>query len=106
MFNLFKRNIIDFDSLLEEYKTKDNAYLIDVREEDEYSSGHVPSSINIALSNIDKINSVIKDKNAYLYVYCLSGARSRNACETLKSKGYLNVINLGGINSYHGDIER
>ena len=106
MFDLFKRNIIDFDSLLEEYKTKDNAYLIDVREEDEYSSGHVPSSIKIPLSNIDKINSVIKDKNAYLYVYCLSGARSRNACAQLKSQGYSNVINLGGINSYHGDIER
>lgn len=106
MFNLFKRNIIDFDSLLEEYKTKDNAYLIDVREEDEYSSGHVPSSINIALSNIDKIDNIIKDKNAYLYVYCLSGARSRNACSILKTKGYTNIKNLGGINSYHGDIER
>ena len=106
MFNLFKRNIIDFDSLLEEYKTKDNAYLIDVREEDEYSSGHVPSSINIALSNIDKIDNIIKDKNTYLYVYCLSGARSRNAYSILKTKGYTNIKDLGGINSYHGDIER
>ena len=106
MFKIFRRNAIDFDSLLEEFKNTDNAYLIDVREIEEYAQGHVPTSINIPLSQIDKIEKVVKNKDSSLYVYCLSGARSRNAVSFLKSKGYTNVINLGGINSYHGEIER
>ena len=106
MLKIFRRNVIDFESLLNEYRDTDNAYLIDVREADEYAKGHVPSSINVPLSQIHRINDLIKDKESNLYVYCLSGARSNNACSFLKSKGYTNIKNLGGINSYHGEIER
>ena len=41
-----------------------------------------------------------------LFTYCLSGARSRKAVRTLKSMGYTNVINMGGINNYKGEMER
>ena len=106
MFNLFFKNKINFDEALEEFKNTENAFLIDVREKDEYRQGHVPKSINVPLSNIDKIKNVVKDKNAKLYIYCLSGVRSRQACHYFKTLGYSNTKDLGGINSYSGRIER
>ena len=46
------------------------------------------------------------DKAAPLFVYCLSGARSRMAVAQLQQMGYAKVTNLGGINSYRGKVER
>ena len=102
--NMFKRP--DFDGLLKEYENDKDAVLIDVREVDEYNEGHVPDSINIPLSQIDTFNSIIKDKNTNIYVYCLSGARSNQAYNYLTSQGYNNITNLGGINAYHGQVVR
>lgn len=104
LFNLFNRQ--SFNELLEEYKNDKNAYLIDVREVDEYKVGHVPNSQNIPLFNIQSVTEKIKDKDTPIYVYCLSGARSAQAMYTLKRLGYTNVKNLGGIQSYQGPIQR
>lgn len=96
----------DFDGLLQDYKNNPEALLIDVREIDEYKQGHVPDSINVPLSQIEKINDIVKEKDKPLYIYCLAGSRSMQAHNYLKSNGYTNVINLGGINNYHGEREK
>lgn len=82
-------------------ETKD-AVLLDVRTREEYAGGHVPGSKNIPL---DRIGSISLEKNKPLFVYCHSGARSRQACSVLKQKGY-EVYNIGGISSYRGKLER
>ena len=41
-----------------------------------------------------------------LPVYCLSGIRSGQAVSALKSCGYSNAQNIGGIRSYGGPVEK
>jgi len=48
----------------------------------------------------------VDNKDAPLFVHCLSGARSRQAATVLKQMGYTNVTNIGGIADYHGKVER
>lgn len=102
MFNFFKSND-NFDKLYQQFLNDSGAILIDVRSIEEYNSGHVPSSVNIPLSSVEKINC---DKDTHLYVYCRSGSRSGVAKDKLNKMGYTNVINVGGIINYHGNIEK
>ena len=48
---------------------------------------------------------VTESKDTVLYVYCRSGARSRQAVSLLKHMGYTNVHNIGGIAAYSGKVE-
>jgi phage shock protein E len=41
--------------------------------------------------------SLIPDKHAPVVVYCASGKRAAKAKEVLESKGYVNVLNAGGL---------
>ncbi len=66
----------------------------------------MPGSRNIDVAEIITVTSVIKDKTAPIFVYCLSGARSARAVSALKSMGYTNVKNIGGISSYSGQVEK
>jgi len=87
-----------------EFKESKDAVLVDVRTRQEYSQGHIPGSVNIPLDSLEKIETVAADKNMPLYVHCLSGARSGRAVSVLKSMGYENVKNIGGIGSYKGEL--
>ena len=50
--------------------------------------------------------SVVDNKDTMLYVYCQSGARSRQATRILQGMGYTNVNNIGGIAAYSGKVAR
>lgn len=39
-----------------------------------------------------------------LFVYCLSGARSAQACRVLGQLGYSNVTDMGGITRWSGPV--
>lgn len=96
----------DINQGLEAYLTTPGSVLLDVRSPQEYHQGHIPGSRNVPLQTLDKVAETVENKEAPLFVYCLSGGRSRQAVETLKSWGYSNVKNLGGIASYTGKVER
>ena len=81
-------------------------YLIDVRTDDEYASGHIPGSIHLPLHRIENVLEAVPDKDARVFVYCLSGARSHQACIQLARLGYSDVTNIGGIAQWTGGIER
>ena len=83
----------------------ENGVLLDVRREDEYGKGHIPGSRNLPLSRLEQVKSEIPDRETPLFVYCLSGGRSRKAAEILKGMGYTSVENIGGIQQYHGELE-
>lgn len=71
-----------------------NIVLIDVRETDEYVSGHVPGAISIPLSTVqDNIEPFLAQKPTY--VICLGGARSYKACEFAEQNG-AECINIAG----------
>ena len=103
-FDFFKQP--DVNRGVEEYQSTSGAVLLDVRTPEEYRSGHIPGSKNIPLQTIDRVGAVAENKDTALYVYCQSGARSRQAAGILKQMGYTNVNNIGGIAAYAGKVER
>lgn len=104
MFGFFSRQ--DINKGVIEYKTTSNAVLLDVRTSDEYRDGHIPGSVNIDVSDIGKVVSVVSDKTAPLFVYCHSGSRSAMAVSALEKAGYIKVKNIGGIVSYTGSVKK
>ena len=103
IFDFFKQP--DINKGLKEYAEKENAVLLDVRTPQEYRDGHIPGSKNVPLQTLDKVRSVVENKDAELFVYCYSGARSRQATVMLQHMGYTKVQNLGGIATYQGKVE-
>ena len=104
IFDFFKQP--DINKGLKEYAEAENAVLLDVRTPQEYGEGHIPGSKNVPLQTLDKVRSVVENKDTELFVYCYSGARSRQAASALGQMGYTNVTNIGGIAAYHGKVER
>ncbi len=99
---------ITSDQAVEMMKKEKNYVIVDVRTPEEYKEGHIPNAINIPLDTIDNYNSQnvenLKDKNQLIMVYCRSGRRSAEAAKKLLAKGYMNVIDFGGINDWKGEI--
>lgn len=102
-FDLFKQN--DINQGVKDYHNIPGAVLLDVRTPQEYREGHIPGSKNLPLQTIDKVDSIVENKDTVLYVYCHSGARSRQATAMLQHMGYTNVQNIGGIAAYRGKVE-
>ena len=102
-FDFFKQ--ADINQGVKEYTTTPGAVLLDVRTAEEYRGGHIPGSKNVPLQAIDKVSSVAENKDTVLFVYCCSGARSRQAAGLLHRMGYRNVNNIGGIAAYAGKVE-
>ena len=95
----------DINQGIKEYESTPGALLLDVRTSGEYREGHIPGSKNISLQDIDKIASVVDDKNTPVFVYCYSGSRSRQAAGFLGRMGYTKVKDLGGIAAWKGKVE-
>ena len=103
IFDFFKQP--DINQGVQEYKNAVGAVLLDVRTPQEYREGHIPGSQNVPLQQLDKVEEVTENKDTVLYVYCRSGARSRQAVSLLNHMGYTNVHNIGGIAAYSGKVE-
>ena len=102
-FDLFRQP--DINQGVEEYRAVPQAILLDVRTPEEYGGGHVPGSRNLPLQQIEKITAIAEKKETPLFVYCQSGARSRQAVSLLQRMGYENVNNIGGMSAYRGKAE-
>ena len=103
IFDLLKQP--DINRGVQEYKNEKNAILLDVRTSQEYRDGHIPGSKNVPLQRLDKLEELTENKDTVLYVYCHSGARSRQATNFLQYMGYTHVHNIGGITAYSGKVE-
>ena len=100
MFFFRKTNIND---AVEKYRKIPGAVLMDVREADEFQTGHIPGAVNVPLSAVSQV-TLPKDKP--VFVYCLRGTRSKRAVSHLARMGYRNVKSIGGITSYKGLLEK
>ncbi|KAF1297512.1 hypothetical protein BAU15_07295 [Enterococcus sp. JM4C] len=77
--------------------------IIDVREEDEYAAGHLPTAENYPLSQL-ATSFVTLQKDDHYYVICHSGGRSAGACDFLASHGYQVTNVLGGTAGWLGEL--
>ena len=81
--------------------------ILDVREQHEYDSGHVPGAVLLPVGTIteDTAAAVIDELDTVVLVYCRSGNRSKTASQALADLGYTNVYEFGGINDWPYEIE-
>ena len=78
--------------------TESDYIILDVRTVEEYNSGHIPNAILIPSEEIkQKAESILKNKDQLILVYCRSGRRSKQAATALASLGYANIKEFGGI---------
>ena len=74
-----------------------NALVLDVRENDEYKSGHVLNAIHIPLGKLKgRIGELLKYQDRPIVVVCRSGNRSATACTILGKQGFAQAHNLAG----------
>ena len=74
-----------------------NAQIIDVRTPNEFSNGAIDNAVNIDWNNPEFTKNIESlDKNKPVYVYCLSGGRSKKATDKLIASGFTNVVELKG----------
>jgi len=95
----------DINQGVKEYGGLEGAVLLDVRTPQEYREGRIPGSINIPLQSLSTADQIPAGKDAPLFVYCYSGARSSQAVRLLAGMGYTNTKNIGGIAAYKGKVE-
>ena len=77
---------------------RDDYIILDVRTQEEFDEAHIDGAILIPDYEItDKAESVLKDKNQLILVYCRSGRRSKLAASDLVTLGYTSVREFGGI---------
>jgi len=82
---------------------KQGAIILDVRSKVEYQGGHIKGSINIPVDALrNNLSKLKKDKP--IITCCASGMRSASAKSILKSNGYKEVHNGGGLSSLQNKI--
>lgn len=76
------------------------AFVLDVREPDEWNESHIPGATLIPLGQLaSRVNEVPKDQE--IVVMCRSGNRSQQGRDILLQAGFTNVTSMaGGINQW------
>ena len=76
--------------------------ILDIREGDDYASGHLPRARHIPLSQLSKrVDEIGKFKDKPVIVTCKTGTKAGSATRLLKQAGFTNVFELrGGVNAW------
>lgn len=84
----------------------DEGYIVaDVREAEEYASGHIPGAINAPLSALQQGDFSAFDPNEKYVIICRSGNRSVTASNILAAEGY-DIVNVReGMSAWTGEVE-
>jgi rhodanese-related sulfurtransferase len=70
--------------------------VVDVREVDEYVSGHVPGATLVVLGTVpDHVDEFRSPEGVTTYVICKAGGRSMNAAQYLLGHG-IETVNVAG----------
>jgi rhodanese-related sulfurtransferase len=90
---------INFEQAKELMDSEPEHLIVDVREEDEYITGHADGAV---LFPVDSINAetaqeIAPDKDTPLLIYCRSGRRSAIAAKKFTEMGYTRVYDLGSL---------
>ena len=86
--------------LFELIQTQNEPYLlIDIRYLIKYNKGHIPTAVNISLSEI-KTTSPKVDKDMLIIVYCTHCEESKEAKAILEEYGFSHVVDFGEVLSW------
>lgn len=85
--------------LAQRWKAGEKCELIDVRTPSEFREVHVEFARNVPLDQVDP-DAIMRGRHGNsaepLYVICLKGGRSQQACEAFIKRGYANVVSVEG----------
>lgn len=83
----------------------EQAVVLDVREAEEYRSGHIPKAVHAPLSGLSQgLAQLEKFKSRPIIVSCRTSNRSARAAVLLRQKQFANVqVLAGGIQAWQGE---
>ncbi len=93
-----KSRIDEVDPAAVREQVGNGAVIVDVREPEEWSAGHIPGAIHVPKSYLEsRIEGAIPDRSGHVVLYCASGNRSAWAARTLiEDLGYEHVESMTG----------
>jgi molybdopterin/thiamine biosynthesis adenylyltransferase/rhodanese-related sulfurtransferase len=93
-----KSRIDEVDPAAVREQVGNGAVIVDVREPEEWSAGHIPGAIHVPKSYLEsRIEGAIPDREKHVVLYCASGNRSAWAARTLiEDLGYEHVESMTG----------
>ena len=93
------RKKISFAEAREILDTRKDCVLSDVREEEEYITGHAVDALLLPVDEITEETAaqLIPDKERDVLVYCRSGYRSNIAAQKLEALGYQKLYDIGSL---------
>src|SRR6059058_5333252 len=93
-----KSRIDEVDPTVVREQVSNGAVVVDVREADEWSTGHIPGAKHVPKSYLEtRIEGAAPDRAQHVVLYCQSGNRSAWAARTLiEDLGYENVESMTG----------
>lgn len=87
---------VDADEVEQRLAADASIQLIDVREPDEFATGHIKGAINIPVGEPDSLFLEKIDANKPVLLYCASGNRSSMLSRRLQAAGRTNITNFAG----------
>lgn len=94
-----RRNIkeVSVDEVNARLTRGEKFHLVDVREESEFATGHLPGARHLSKGVIERdVEAAIPDPNAEIVLYCGGGFRSALAADNLRKMGYTKVSSMDG----------
>jgi len=71
---------------------------LDVRSTSEFNTGHIEGAIHLPHSQVNQsATKLLPNKDSEILIYCRSGGRAEKAKNALKTLGYTNIRNIGGL---------
>ncbi|MBR5582342.1 MAG: rhodanese-like domain-containing protein [Phascolarctobacterium sp.] len=105
MQNSNANQTMTYQELQNKLNVKENFVLLDVRTQEEFDAGHIPTAILLPYDEINlKAATVLPDKEKEIVLYCRSGRRSAIAKKALVELGYKDVKDFGGISRWQGEL--
>jgi rhodanese-related sulfurtransferase len=75
------------------------AFLLDVRERDEWDAGHAPGAVHIPMGEVVARTGELP-ADCQIVAICRAGSRSRAVTDALVQAGYDAVNTIGGMNAW------
>ncbi|HVS29466.1 MAG TPA: molybdopterin-synthase adenylyltransferase MoeB [Solirubrobacteraceae bacterium] len=93
-----KAQVDEIDPADARRQMNNGAVLVDVRETEEFESGHIPGAKHVPRGYLEsRIEGNVPDRSTHVILYCATGQRSALAAHTLSEQlGYENVESMAG----------
>ena len=87
------------------YLNRRDVLIIDLRNPDDYMSGHLPGAVNIPFERLHQRTELLENGSFRILIfYCERGNQSLRMARFFGERGYHALSLNGGMASYHGRL--